>query len=39
MELDAVNSMTIEGGQAEEIAVRARSSIVATEEVAIWRIV
>ena len=39
MELDAIHSMIANGDQAEEIAVMARSSIVATEKVKIWKIV
>ena len=38
MELDAIHSMIVNGDQAEEIAVMTRSSIVATEEVKIWKI-
>ena len=37
MELDALNSMTAEGDQAEGISVITRSTIVATEESNIWR--
>ena len=37
MELDAIYSMMIEDDQAKEIAMMARSSIVATEEVKIWK--
>ena len=37
MELDAIHSMMANGNQAEDIAVMTRSSIVATEEVKIWR--
>ena len=39
MELDAVNSASTEGDQAEEILVMTRISIVAIEEVETWRIV
>ena len=37
MELDAIHSMMATGDQEEEVAVMTRSSIVATEEVKIWR--
>ena len=37
MELDAIHSMMANGDPEEEIAVMTRSSIVATEEVKIWR--
>ena len=37
MELDAINNMTAEDDQAEGISVMTRSSIVAIEEVNIWR--
>ena len=37
VELDAIHSMMTEGDQVEEIAVMTRSSIVAIEEVKIWR--
>ena len=37
VELDAIHSMMIEGDQVKEIAMMTRSSIVATEEVKIWR--
>ena len=38
VELDAIHNIMAKGDQAEEIAVMTRSSIVATEEVNIWRI-
>ena len=37
VELDAIYSMMANGDQAEEIVVMTRSSIVAKEEVKIWR--
>ena len=37
VELDAIHSMMASGDPEEEIAVMTRSSIVATEEVKIWR--
>ena len=37
VELDAIHSMMVSGDPNEEIAVMTRSSIVATEEVKIWR--
>ena len=37
VELDAIHIMMTEGDQAEKIAMMTRSSIVATEEVNIWR--
>ena len=37
VELDAIHSIIANGDQAEEIAVMTRSSIVAIEEVKIWR--
>ena len=39
VELNAINNMTVEGDQAEEIVVMTRSSIVAIKEVNIWRTV
>ena len=38
VELDAIHSMMVNGDQADEIAVMTRSSIVATEEVKMWKI-
>ena len=39
VELDAIHNMMANGDPEEEIAVMTRSSIVATEEVKIWRTV